>query len=408
MPSLDTARRVNQTKWNDARTVGQIIKEQSDFAMEDTWYHDPQSKVCYIYDYYHDDQPTLNKGMTYENTTKSMIDAKFIITKYSSISSDQVEYHLMFRPSQPRQFVEGDELYYYETDYSNRYRSEFAIGLYVDIPDDTGLYRKWLVVAKEIGNQFVKFSILPCDYKLCWIELNENKRVKRQMWGCLRDQKSYTSGIWSGDRLVSLDNVNQIWLPMNLITERIHYITEDSEENQRLIISSLSPNPSVWIVSKIQDINPFGVLKLTYKQTVFDEHTDFIDWETGDMYADYYVNNIAPIDEDVKNNITSVVTALNNYIKVGGSYKLLTVKFTDDDGNDVTDQYSELITLENWKCSVDDVDMTDNELITWLPQTEFNKMKIKFGKDLSFLSKVLKIQCVVDDIIGEIELELRN
>lgn len=408
MPSLDTARRVNQTKWNDARTVGQIIKEQSDFAMEDTWYHDPQSKVCYIYDYYHDDQPTLNKGMTYENTTKSMIDAKFIITKYSSISSDQVEYHLMFRPSQPRQFVEGDELYYYETDYSNRYRSEFAIGLYVDIPDDTGLYRKWLVVAKEIGNQFVKFSILPCDYKLCWIELNENKRVKRQMWGCLRDQKSYTSGIWSGDRLVSLDNVNQIWLPMNLITERIHYITEDSEENQRLIISSLSPNPSVWIVSKIQDINPFGVLKLTYKQTVFDEHTDFIDWETGDMYADYYVNNIAPIDEDVKNNITSVITALNNYIKVGGSYKLLTVKFTDDDGNDVTDQYSELITLENWKCSVDDVDMTDNELITWLPQTEFNKMKIKFGKDLSFLSKVLKIQCVVDDIVGEIELELRN
>lgn len=190
MPSLDTARRVNQTKWNNARTVGQIIKEQSDFAMEDTWYHDPQSKVCYIYDYYHDDQPTLNKGMTYENTTKSMIDAKFIITKYSSISSDQVEYHLMFRPSQPRQFVEGDELYYYETDYSNRYRSEFAIGLYVDIPDDTGLYRKWLVVAKEIGNQFVKFSILPCDYKLCWIELNENKRVKRQMWGCLRDQKS--------------------------------------------------------------------------------------------------------------------------------------------------------------------------------------------------------------------------
>lgn len=408
MPSLDTARRVNQTKWNDARTVGQTIKEQSDFAMEETWFHDPQSKVCYIYDYYHDDQPTLNKGMTYANTTKTIIDAKFIITKYSSISSDQVEYHLMFRPSQPRQFFEDDELYYYETEYSNRYKSEFAIGMYVDIPDDTGLYRKWLVVAKEIGNQFIKFSILPCDYKLCWIELNENKRVKRQMWGCLRDQKSYTSGIWSGDRLVSLDNVNQIWLPMNLITEKIHYITEDSEENQRLIISSLSPNPSVWIVSKIQDINPFGVLKLTYKQTVFDEHTDYIDWETGDMYADYYVNNIAPIDEDVKNNITSVITALNNYIKVGGSYKLLTVKFTDDYGNDVTDEYSELITLENWKCSVDDVDMTENELVTWLPQTEFNKMKIKFGKDLSFLSKVLKIQCVVDDIIGEIELELRN
>lgn len=408
MPSLDTARRVNQTKWNNARTVGQIIKEQSDFAMEDTWYHDPQSKVCYLYDYYHDDSPTLNKGMTYENTTKCMIDAKFIITKYSSISSDQVEYHLMFRPSQPRVFTEGDELYYYETDYAGRYRSEFAVGLYVDIPDDTGLYQRWLVVAKEIGNQFVKFSVLPCSYKLCWIELKDNKRVKRQMWGCLRDQKSYTSGIWSGDRLVSLDNVNQIWLPMNVITEKIHYITEDSEENQRLIISSLSPNPSVWIVSKIQDISPFGILKLTYKQTVYDEHTDFIDWETGDMYADYYVNNIAPVDETEKVNITATITAINNYIKVGGSYKLLTLKLVDENGNDVTESYSEIITQDNWKCSVDDVDLTESELITWLPQTEFNKMKIKFGNDLSYLSKVLKIECAVEEIVGEIELELRN
>lgn len=190
MPSLEIARRVNQIKWNNARTVGQTIKEQSDFAMESTWDNDPQSRTCYIYDYKHDDKPLLNKGMTYENTTKYQIDAKFIITKYSSISSDQVEYHLMFRPSQKYEFEDDDELYYYETDYANKYRCEWAIGQYVDIPDDKGVYRRWLVVAKEIANQFVKFSILPCDYKLCWIENRENKRIKRQMWGCLRDQKS--------------------------------------------------------------------------------------------------------------------------------------------------------------------------------------------------------------------------
>ena len=61
MPSLETARRVNQIKWNNARTVGQTIKEQSDFAMESTWDNDPQSRVCYIYDYKHDDKPLLNK-----------------------------------------------------------------------------------------------------------------------------------------------------------------------------------------------------------------------------------------------------------------------------------------------------------------------------------------------------------
>lgn len=190
MPSLDTARRMNQIKWNGARTVGQTIKEQSDFLMEDTWDNDPQSKVCYLYDYKHDDFPLLNEGMTYDHTTKYQIDAKFIITKYASITSDQVEYHLMFRPSQPIRFSEEDELYYFERDYAGRYKSTFPIGLFADIPDDRGVYHRWLVVAKEIANQFVKYSILPCNYKLCWIESRDNKRLKRQMWGCLRDQKS--------------------------------------------------------------------------------------------------------------------------------------------------------------------------------------------------------------------------
>ena len=190
MPSLDTARRVSMIKNNGARTVGQIVKEQSDFLMEETWDNDPQSKVCYIYDYAHDDSPKKNEGMSYRRTTKFKIDAKFIITKYSSITSDQVEYHLEFKPSQPRHFQDDDDLYYYEVDYAERYKCDFPIGLYVDIPDDKNVYHRWLIVAKEIANSFVKFSVLPCDYKLCWIEVVENKRVKRQMWGCLRNQNS--------------------------------------------------------------------------------------------------------------------------------------------------------------------------------------------------------------------------
>lgn len=408
MPSLSTARHINQIKQNGARTVGQIVKEQSDFLMEDTWWNDPQSKVCYIYDYKHDDQPNINKGMTYDTTDKFRIDAKFIIAKYQSISGAQIEYHVLFRPSQKREFNEEDELYYYETDYAFYYRSEFPIGLYIDIPDDQGIYRKYLIVGQEIANQFVKFFVLPCDYKLCWIENLNNKRIKRQMWSCLRNQNSYTSGLWSGDRLVSLDNVNQVWLPMNDITERIHYISEDNENNQRLIISTLSPNPSVWTVSKVQDLNPLGILKLTYKQTVFDEHTDYIDWDTGEMYADYWINDIAPTEEVKSDTVTAEITALNNYLKIGGSYKLLTVIFTDEEGNDVTENYLSEITPECWKCFIDDEEITESELVSWLSDSENNKIKIKFEKDFSYLTKVLKIQCTVEDIIGEIELELRN
>lgn len=37
MPSLSTARRIASTKYNGAKTLGQIYKEESDFVMEQTW-----------------------------------------------------------------------------------------------------------------------------------------------------------------------------------------------------------------------------------------------------------------------------------------------------------------------------------------------------------------------------------
>ena len=130
MPSLQTARRVANAKNNGAKTIGQIYKEQSDFLMEKTFWNDPQSKVCYIYDYFHDDQPDKNVGMTYENTTKTKIDVKFIVKTYQSIDKDQVEYYIQLRPSQKVWFEESDELYYFETDYRQKYGvQDFPIGL---------------------------------------------------------------------------------------------------------------------------------------------------------------------------------------------------------------------------------------------------------------------------------------
>ena len=37
------------------KTIGQQVKEESDWLMEQTFWNDSQSKVCYIYDYFHDD-----------------------------------------------------------------------------------------------------------------------------------------------------------------------------------------------------------------------------------------------------------------------------------------------------------------------------------------------------------------
>jgi hypothetical protein len=197
MPSLQTARRVANAKNNGAKTIGQIYKEESDWAMEQTFENDIATKTCYIYDHFHDDFFTdehgitrsLAEGMTYENTNKTKIDAKFIIKSYQSMDKDQVEYYLMFRPSQKLSFEESDKLYYFE-EIHKRYNNDFPIGMWCDIPDDRGIYHKWLICRNEPANQFPKFLVLPANYELMWIEKSGTNRIKRRMWSVLRMQSS--------------------------------------------------------------------------------------------------------------------------------------------------------------------------------------------------------------------------
>lgn len=172
-------------------TMGQALKNDSDLIMEQTWNRDIQSKKCYIYDYFHDDQPWLNEGMTYVNTTKTAIDAKYIVTQSQSMDKDQITVMLQFKPSEKLRFNANDELYYYETDYKGRYNSNYPIGMYCDIPDEKGIYHKHIICAKQIGIQFIKYLILPANYRFTWLETNGNKRIVRRVWGATRSQNSY-------------------------------------------------------------------------------------------------------------------------------------------------------------------------------------------------------------------------
>lgn len=195
MPSLDTYRaKLNGKSGNPFPIVGRTNHTNANMAMEATWNNDIASRRCYIYDYFHDDDKAHNQGMTYEDTTKTEIDCKFLVTQYQSLAKDRVEYHIMFRPSQPLRFDDDDELYYYEKDFVERYGATFPIGLYIDIPDENAVYHKWLICMNELGNQFPKYSVLPCNYYYHWIEFNGGERIKRKMWGVSRSQNSYNSG----------------------------------------------------------------------------------------------------------------------------------------------------------------------------------------------------------------------
>lgn len=398
---------------SQGNTIGQILKQQSDDIMEQTFENDIASKTCYIYDHFHDDFFTdeygitrsLAEGMTYENTNKTKIDAKFIVKSYQSMDKDQVEYYLMFRPSQPVRFNEGDDLYYYETDFRKRYSATFPIGLWVDLPDDKGVYHKWLICRNEPANQFPKYLILPANYELMWVEKNNEKRIKRRMWCVLRQQMSYTSGVYVDRVFGHTDNQNKLILPMNSITEKFWY-TDDDSKNMRVIVSALMENPTVWKITKCESASPLGLQKLTLYTNFFNEHTDYVNLETGEMYANYFDSEIAPTDPSTPttppSSITARISASTSTIKVGGSYKNLTVNLFNDSNEDITTEYTDA--SFTWTCSIDDEDWTDK--VTWRAGTEYNQKKVKFPNNASTIGKILSIKCEITKDNLPIESEI--
>ena len=408
MPSLQTARRVANAKNNGAKTIGQIYKEQSDWAMEQTWDNDIQSKICYIYDFYHDDQPRLAEGMTYENTTKTRIDAKFIVKSYQSMDKDQVDYYIQFKPTQKTHFSEGDELYYFETDYRKKYHNDNFIGLFIDIPNDENIYEKWMILRTEPANQFPKYLILKCNYELMWIENNGTEKIKRRMWSVLKMQSSYNSGLWTDLRFTSQENQDKVWLPLNPITEKIWYINESSK-NMRVLVSSFTDNAVAWQISKVENAQPLGVQKLTLYQDFFDQHRDYIEKDSDGniigMWASYFDSEIAPTDPSTPttppSSITARISASTSTIKVGGSYKSLTVNLYNDSNEDITTEYSDA--TFTWSCSIDNEDWTDK--VTWRDGTEFNQKKLKFPSDASTIGKILTVKCTIGKDDATIESE---
>lgn len=400
MPSLQTARRVANAKNNGAKTIGQIYKEQSDWAMEQTWDNDIQSKICYIYDFYHDDQPRLAEGMTYENTTKTRIDAKFIVKSYQSMDKDQVDYYIQFKPTQKTHFSEGDELYYFETDYRKKYHNDNFIGLFIDIPNDENIYEKWMILRTEPANQFPKYLILKCNYELMWIENNGTEKIKRRMWSVLKMQSSYNSGLWTDLRFTSQENQDKVWLPLNPITEKIWY-TNESSKNMRVLVSSFTDNAIAWQISKVENAQPLGIQKLTLYQDFFDQHRDYIEKDSDGniigMWASYFDSEIAPTDPSIpttpQSSITARISASTSTIKVGGSYKNLTVNLFNDSNEDITTEYADA--TFTWTCVIDNEDWTDK--VIWRAGTEYNQKKVKFPNDTSAIGKILFIQCVIFD-----------
>ena len=171
-----------------------------------------------------------------------------------------------------------------------------------------------------------------------------------------------------------------MWLPMNDISVKLFY-------DQRIIISTQEmEEPITWKISKVENIHPFGINKLTLAQTKFDPNTDRkVD---GWWYADYATSLIEPAPEPVapKTEGKIAFTGSKPQIKIGGSARKFTADFAGE-----------------WSYKVDGADISADLQI----RAEDNSRWIEITDD-RYVNKVLEITVAAETSQAVLLVEIRD
>lgn len=153
------------------------------------------------------------------------------------------------------------------------------------------------------------------------------------------------------------------------------------------------------MVSKVERVNVRGRTKLTLYQKPFNSNTDYIEKDENGiiigLWANYF-GGTAPTDPDTKptpspvTNILATITSSASTIKVGGSYRTLNIKLSNNSGEDVTDTFDSKSNFD-WHFEIDDEEYKSiirNDI-------SFCQMKIKFPDDYDYVGKILTIYCTI-------------
>lgn len=249
-------------------TLGDVRKNQADALMNYFFKGDVGYKRVYILD--------PEEGWKYT-------DARYSRHAIQSLSSDEVDSYLQFRP-----------------------KEHYPVGTYVFIPSDTSTTMNinydnplrgdvsdlWLIVQRNDNKQFVRYLVLRVNWLFRWVVGYKDKRQVFQCWGCHRNANSYTSGIWRDFRVDSLDNITRAWLPDTYYLygkQMAAYGLDDTRtitHQVRMMITNNILHPNCFMVSKVDAMAPQGLVKLTFKQDDFNEKRDNPEL----LICDYYNN----------------------------------------------------------------------------------------------------------------------
>jgi hypothetical protein len=150
-----------------------------------------------------------------------------------------------------------------------------------------------------------------------------------------------------------------------------------------------------WSVSKYEDTQPIGLIKLKLTQETFDPIHDNEEL----MLANYYNSPIAPEVSDVTTELHQPVaitySGTQPTIKVGGSWKVFTPVFKDSG-----------VTPKQWTVSDENGAITE-DMQDYTIEYDGDKLKLKVERNYELIGKVLIIQVSgTDGSTGEIQVEV--
>lgn len=256
------------------KNLSQVRQYNSALVMNNTFNGDVGYKQVYILN--------KDKGWIYE-------DAKYSKHATPSILKDAVDYYLEFRPKihypvGTYVFIPNDE------DYEIGFEEDSPTNPFKD--SNFTVDKLWLIVGRNDANEFVRYNIIKCNWNFKWIaRVNGENRILN-IWGSVRNANSYTSGVWTADFTTSLDNITNAWIPDTYLiygdslSDFELCDTRYLWHEHRFMLTHNILDPKVYGVTKVQDLVPQGIIKLTLKQDELNEVKDNVELMICDYYSD--------------------------------------------------------------------------------------------------------------------------
>ena len=171
----------------------------------------------------------------------------------------------------------------------------------------------------------------------------------------------------------------------------------------------LQKEPYVYIITKVDNTSPKGVITFTVKQDRFEPDHDYVCLDKscedyGDMYADYYSSDIELDVQNKEKSYNLIIEAANYNVKIGTS-KVLSAKIYDLNNAYVTDDYSSGKYIWNFKMDSDEDLIVIDDNYSLQPGNEY-KCKFKFNGDEKYINKNIYVTCQLDEMVANAQLDI--